>query len=83
MAQHLTDFALKYNYISDNQFGFLQKIGTNLRKALNIVNHEILVKKLYNMGVKGNMHKWFRKLKLNDHVNECVNVAVGVPQGQF
>ena len=37
----------------------------DLQKALDTVNHELLLSKLYNYGIRGIVHKWFRSYSTN------------------
>ena len=61
----------------------------DLQKAFDTVNHDILLKKLYNYGIRGKMHKWFTSYLrnrrqyccINNTVSEVLNINCGVPQG--
>lgn len=115
VANFLMNFAIKFNHISRNQYGFQQKKGTkhvlqefsncirenldknnnllvlfiDLRKAFDSVNFDILLNKLYNIGVRGPLFDWFNsylknrkiKVKLNNYTSEERLITSGVPQG--
>ena len=61
----------------------------DLKKAFDTVNHEILLAKLYNYGIRGNTHQWLKSyltnrqqfVKVNGTVSQCKYVNTGVPQG--
>jgi len=61
----------------------------DLQKAYDTVNHELLLIKLYNCGIRGILHKWFRSYLTNRQQFTCVvgarssglTITCGVPQG--
>jgi hypothetical protein len=64
-------------------------IYLDLQKAFDTVNHDILLSKLYNYGVRGIVHHWFQSYLANRKQYTCVagiksnslSVTCGVPQG--
>ena len=64
-------------------------IYLDLQKAFDTVNHEILLHKLYNYGIRGVAYDWFKSYLLNRQqytvINGCVSnlakITCGVPQG--
>lgn len=64
-------------------------IYLDLQKAFDTVNHDILLHKLYNYGVRGVVHDWFKNYLANrqqftqmDHIkSSTTKVPCGVPQG--
>ena len=58
-------------------------------KAFDTVNHEILIEKLYQYGIRGNVSKWFQSYLSQRRSFVCVNSLksplylnnIGVPQG--
>jgi hypothetical protein len=63
----------------------------DLRKAFDCCNHKILLKKLYNIGIKGNSLAWFKNYLLNrkqyvvvnGQESGLINILNGVPQGSI
>lgn len=61
----------------------------DIKKAFDTVNHEILLEKLNNCGVRGCMNKWFRSylferkqcVKINSVTSDLGVIRSGVPQG--
>ena len=59
------------------------------KKAFDIVNHSILLRKLDHYGIRGTSHEWFvsylynRKqyVSVNGHVSDELVITHGVPQG--
>ena len=63
----------------------------DLKKAFDIVNHSILLKKLDHYGIRGVTLDWFcsylsnRKqyVSVNGHISETLQIRCGVPQGLY
>jgi len=76
-----------YNSIDDGKL--CAGIYLDLQKAFDMVNHDILLYKLYNYGIRGVVHDWFRNYLSNRQQYTCVNginssltsLSCGVPQG--
>jgi len=76
MSNRLTYFLESNNLLCQQQFGFRQNHSTlaeakhksqftitifcDLHRAFDTINHEILLKKLYNIGVRGVELEWFK-----------------------
>ncbi len=84
---HLSNFITK----SFNEKKTAVGIFCDLRKAFDTVNHEILFKKLSNIGVKDTELNWFKSYlkdrKQYVHVNgvnsSILEIILGVPQGSI
>ena len=63
----------------------------DLKKAFDTVDHNILLKKLYQYGIRGNLNKWFKNyltnrsqyVLFNGITSDIKNVNCGVPQGSI
>jgi hypothetical protein len=64
----------------------------DLKKAFDTVDHEILLHKLNNMGIRRKMFEWFisylkdRRIRIkirDDYVSEPASTSTGVPQGSI
>lgn len=61
----------------------------DITKAFDMVNHNLLLGKLYNSGFRGFIYDWFKsylhgrtqKVKISDRYSETKFVNIGVPQG--
>ena len=61
----------------------------DLAKAFDTVDHKLLLKKLYNYGIRGNAHQLissylsgrFQKVRVNGVYSENLGVSMGIPQG--
>jgi len=76
-----------YSHIDKHEFTI--GIYLDLQKAFDSVNHKILFKKLYNNGVRGEVHAWFQSY-LSDRKQTTLHsdvysdfgiITCGVPQG--
>jgi len=64
-------------------------IFLDLKKAFDTIDHSILLHKLYQLGIRGTVHDWFKNYLHNRNQYVCVNgvhseinnVSCGVPQG--
>ena len=64
-------------------------VHLDLQKAFDTVNHELLLSKLYNYGIRSIVHKWFRSYLTNRQQFTCVagarssglSITCGFPQG--
>lgn len=61
----------------------------DFRKAFDVINHDVLLKKLNHIGIRGNINDWFSSYLSNRSHQTCVNATLssplvmktGVPQG--
>jgi hypothetical protein len=66
-------------------------IFCDLRKAFDTVNHEILLKKMHKMGIRGKELDWFKNylsnrkqfVYLNGKSSTLLEILLGVPQGSI
>ena len=64
-------------------------VFTNLEKAFDTVDHQILLQKLYHYGIRGLAHNWFQSYLFNRQQfffisgssSELMSIKCGVPQG--
>jgi len=77
-------------YKSLDSQNYVLGLYLDLQKAFDTVNHDILLHKLYNYGIRGNMHKWFKDYLSNRtqytylseaHISNSMAITCGVPQG--
>ncbi len=84
---------LAQNFISEalNKKQHVIGIFCDLRKAFDCVNHKILLKKLYNLGIRGIELEWFRSylnnrkqfVAIGDSHSNTIEINIGVPQGSI
>ena len=63
----------------------------DLKKALDTVDHTILLKKIYQYGIRGNLNKWFENylsnrsqyVSYNGKTSDIQNASCGVSQGSI
>ena len=76
-----------YHNINDGKL--CTGVYLDLQKAFDTVNHDILLYKLYNYGVRGTVHNWFcsylnnrqQYTRVADTDSFVTSVSCGVPQG--
>lgn len=81
----------KYTYNSIDKNNKTTAIFLDISKAFDSVNHDILIDKLYSIGVRGIGLNWFisylqnRKqlVKFGDTESNTLNIKSGVPQGSI
>ena len=78
-----------YENINDNHDSYI--VYLNLKKAFDTVCHELLLKKLKNIGLRSETVAWFgsyltdrvQKTKINENCSTYLPVPYGVPQGSI
>jgi len=66
-------------------------VFVDFRKAFDLVNHKILISKLYNLNFSSSAIKWFESylngrcisVKLDNNYSSCHNLTHSVPQGSI
>lgn len=74
--------------VMDNR-GQVDSLYTDFSKAFDKLDHNILVSKLAELGVQGDLLRWFssylfgrkQRVKINEYLSESFSVTSGVPQG--
>ena len=70
---------------------FVVGVFLDLKKAFDTVDHGILLNKLYALGIRGDLHKWFKSylsgrsqyVYYNDNKSDVLPITHGVPQGSI
>ena len=63
----------------------------DLSKAFDTINHDILLKKLEYLGIRGVVNQWFKDyltdrkqyIKLDENISSCQSLKCAVPQGSI
>ena len=63
----------------------------DLRKAFDIVDHDILLAKLYHMGIRGPFYEFLKSylvgrkqyVQIDNHISDKITISKGVPQGSI
>lgn len=79
---------IQLNLDNDQKCGIL---SLDLCKAFDTVNHDILLIKLFNMGIRGKIYRWFESyiqnrkqcVKIGSNVSSYKTITCGVPQGSI
>ena len=87
-VQALTEITDRIKNAIDNKM-LTCGIMIDLTKAFDTVNHNILLKKLYNYGLRGNVYKLFKSyltnrkqyVKIKNENSDLKSISCGVPQG--
>ena len=92
-AKHSTELALVslldriYSGIDAGEFVLL--ISIDLRKAFEVIKHDVLLDKLENVGIRGSVLKWFdsylkdrwHRTFVNNIYSDYLRMKTGVPEG--
>ena len=70
---------------------YAASVFLNFAKAFDMVNHQILLSKLENYGIRGPAKDWFESylksrhqiVKIGDTLSDKMQIACGVPQGSI
>ena len=81
------------NFVSKalNEGQYCIGVFLDLRKAFDVCSHDILLKKLKRMGIKGIAHTWFmnylsgrsQKVDINGNMSDALDLAISVLQGSI
>jgi hypothetical protein len=81
------------NYISNalNEGNYCIGVFLDLKKAFDVCSHEILLKKLEKMGIRGISYAWFKNylsgrtqfVDINGNRSESLNIDISVIQGSI
>jgi len=81
------------NFITNalNDGNFCIAVFLDLRKAFDVCNHEILLKKLEKMGIRGTAYNWFKNylagrsqfVDINGNRSDALNINISVIQGSI
>jgi hypothetical protein len=81
------------NFISSalNEGNYCIAVFLDLRKAFDVCNHEILLKKLEKMGIRGTALNWFKNyltgrsqfVDINGNHSDALNIDISVIQGSI
>lgn len=88
-----TNLGVFIDYVAKNMDGGSQVdvMYTDFEKAFDRVDHMILLRKLYELGIRGNLLRWVESYLLNrsqavvvgGSCSDYVNITSGVPQGSI
>lgn len=94
-AQHSTELAvlqLAQNVMNNlNEKILTVGVFIDLSKAFDVINHDILIKKLHAHGIRGIVNAWFKSYLMNreqyvtikSHFSTKLGIISGVPQGSI
>jgi hypothetical protein len=81
------------NYISNalNEGNYCIGVFLDLKKAFDVCSHEILLKKLEKMGIRGTSYAWFKNylsdrtqfVDINGNRSDALNIDISVIQGSI
>jgi hypothetical protein len=92
-AQPAAGTQVKHHFCRLSVFFLYFCIGVflDLKKAFNVCSHEILLKKLQKMGIRGNTYKWFENylagrsqfVDINGSKSDPLDINISVIQGSI
>jgi hypothetical protein len=90
-AEHNLFQIIKYATEALNNSEYCMGVFLDLRKAFDVCSHEILLKKLQKMGIRGTTYLWFKNylagrsqcVDINGVLSDSLNIDISVIQGSI
>jgi hypothetical protein len=80
---------MEQEYAGINEGKYCAGLFVDVMKAFDTVDHEVLLSRLYDAGVRGVAHRWFtsyltgrsQSTKVEGHISDSAALPHGIPQG--